>query len=543
MGVDTSLDLARLHASVSRCVVEDTHQGFFVTDLQLRIVLWNRWMEIHSERTASEVVGRSLLELYPDVGDREIKEYYQSALEGRVTILSHALHRFIVALPPTNADLGFAHMPQSGRIGPLIDAGILVGTVTIIEDVSDQIASETTLRRQIDAQRLARAMAENALRAKDEFLSTLSHEIRTPLNAVLGWARILLGRDHVERELLERALHVIDRNASAQARMIDDMLDMARIATGKLRLDLRPVDVLKVVLASVDVVMPAAHAKGIALRTNLDPRTANVRGDQDRLQQVMWNLLSNALKFTEPGGSIDVRLAMNGRFARITVTDSGHGISPTFLPHVFERFRQADASSSRRHGGLGVGLALVHDLIALHGGTVRACSDGEGKGATFTIDLPTVSQDIDVDGQVDALARDAMVSLDDVRVLLIDDETDARELSVAVLEQCGAHVNAVSSGAEAISVLMEVPQSLLPHVIVSDLGMPAEDGYQLIRRIRALDQVRGRIPAVAVTGYATSDDVDRALTAGFQVHMSKPMDPAAFVATVAELARSNREVQ
>ncbi len=539
MSVDTASDFAGLHASVVRCVTEDTHQGFFATDLQLRVLLWNRWMEIHSGRTASDVIGRSLLELYPEIVERGIKEYYQSALEGRVTILSHALHRFVVALPPTNLDLGFTHMPQSARIGPLSDAGALVGTVTIVEDVSDRIASESTLRKQIESQRLARAIAESALRAKDEFLSTLSHEIRTPLNAVLGWARILIGRDSIDRNLLERALHVIERNASSQARIIDDMLDMARIATGKLRLDMRPVDVVKVVLAAVDVVMPPAHAKRITLRTYLDPRTPSILGDQDRLQQVIWNLLSNALKFTDSGGSIDVRVAMNGKFVRIVVSDTGHGISQDFLPHVFERFRQADASSSRRHGGLGVGLSLVHDLIELHGGSVRAHSEGEGKGATFTIDLPTApSQEIDDRVEGEGRQDESMASLAGVRVLLIDDETDARDLSQAVLEHCGADVRAVSSSAEALSVLRETPPGLRPHVIVSDLGMPTEDGYQLMRRIRALDAELGRIPAVAVTGYATSDDVARALHAGFQRHISKPMDPAAFVATVAELARS-----
>ena len=541
MGVDTSFDLAKLHASVVHWVTEDTHQGCFVTDVQLRVVLWNRWMELHSGRSASEVLGRSLLDLYPDVGDREIKEYYQSALEGRVTILAHALHRYIIGLPPTNSDLGFAHMPQSGRIGPLDDAGVLVGTVTIVEDVSDRLASESVLRRQIEAQQLARGMAENALRAKDEFLSTLSHEIRTPLNAVLGWARILISRGEIDRTLLDRAVHVIERNATAQARMIDDMLDMARIAAGKLRLEMRHVDVVKVVLAAVDVVMPAAHAKRVALRTNLDPRTPNVMGDQDRLQQVIWNLLANALKFTEAGGSIDVRLSLNGRFTRIVVADTGHGISPEFLPHVFERFRQADASSSRRHGGLGVGLALVHDLIVLHGGSVLAQSEGEGKGAMFTIDLPTVAaQEIDASIEGNGLQSRAMTSLDRVRVLLIDDDTDARELSLAVLEQCGARVKAVSSSAEAIASLLDTPRGLMPHVIVSDLGMPAQDGYQLIRQIRAIDNELGRIPAVAVTGYATADDVQRALTAGFQLHISKPMDPAAFVAAVADLARVDR---
>jgi signal transduction histidine kinase/ActR/RegA family two-component response regulator len=537
MGVDTSFELAKLHASVVRWVTEDTHQGCFVTDVQLRVVLWNRWMELHSGRSASEVLGRSLLELYPDVGDREIKEYYQSALEGRVTILAHALHRYIIALPPTNSDLGFAHMPQSGRIGPLDDAGVLVGTVTIVEDVSDRLASESVLRKQIEAQQLARGMAENALRAKDEFLSTLSHEIRTPLNAVLGWARILIARGEIDRTVLDRALHVIERNATAQARMIDDMLDMARIAAGKLRLEMRPVDVVKVVLAAVDVVMPTAHAKRVTVRTNLDSRTPNVMGDQDRLQQVIWNLLSNALKFTDAGGAIEVRLAVNGRFARIVVADTGHGISPEFLPHVFERFRQADASSSRRHGGLGVGLALVHDLIVLHGGSVLAESQGEGTGATFTIDLPTVAQEIDPNLEGEGRQAHEMASLDRVRVLLIDDDRDARELSLAVLEQCGARVKAVSSSAEAIASLLDTPRALMPHVIVSDLGMPAQDGYQLIRQIRAIDSDLGRIPAVAVTGYATADDVQRALTAGFQLHISKPMDPAAFVAAVAHLAR------
>jgi CheY-like chemotaxis protein len=413
--------------------------------------------------------------------------------------------------------------------------------VTIIEDVSDRIASESALRKQIEAQQLARSIAENALRAKDEFLSTLSHEIRTPLNAVLGWARILIARDEIDRNLLDRALRVIERNASAQARMIDDMLDMARIASGKLRLDMRPVDVVKVVLAAVDVIMPSAHAKHVALRTNLDVRTPSVLGDQDRLQQVIWNLLSNALKFTEPGGTIGVRLALNGRFVRIVVTDTGSGIDPEFLPHVFERFRQADASSSRRHGGLGVGLALVHDLIELHGGSVHAHSDGEGKGATFSIDLPTVpSQEIDDSTETEGLHQKSMESLAHVRVLLIDDENDARDLSQAVLEQCGAIVKSASSGAEALTVLRAATHEALPHVIVSDLGMPTEDGYQLIRRIRALSPDLGRIPAVAVTGYATSEDVQRALDAGFQLHISKPMDPASFVAAVGHLARANK---
>jgi signal transduction histidine kinase/ActR/RegA family two-component response regulator len=539
MSVDASFDVARLHASVAHCVNEDTYHGFFVTDRQLRVVLWNRWMELHSGRSAADVVGRSLIDLYPDVEHRGIREYYTGALEGRATILSHALHRYVIPLPATNPETGSAYMPQSGRIGPLTDGDAAIGTVTYIENVSDRIASESALRKQIEAQQLARAMAENALRTKDEFLSTLSHEIRTPLNAVLGWARILLGRKDVDRELLERALRVIERNATAQARMIDDMLDMARIAVGKLRLEMRPVDIVNVVLAAVDVVTPSAQAKNIAMRTSIDAKTPSVLGEQDRLQQVIWNLLSNALKFTDPGGTIEVRVTSSNRFARVVVSDTGHGIAPEFLPHVFERFRQADASSARRHGGLGVGLALVHDLIELHGGAVRAHSDGPGKGSTFTIDLPTVSSP-EVTDSVEGDARSAKTgsTLANVRVLLVDDETDARDLALTALTQSGARVKAVSSGSEAFGALVDAPRELLPHVIISDLGMPAEDGFELMRRIRALEPERGRIPAVAITGYATADDIDRAMAAGFQLHIAKPMDPASVVAAVEQLVRN-----
>ncbi len=268
-------------------------------------------------------------------------------------------------------------MPQSGRIGPLIDAGVVIGTVTILEDVSDRLASEASCgSRSRRSSWLARS-AENALRAKDEFLSTLSHEIRTPLNAVLGWARILLAPGRDRPELLDRALHVIERNATAQARMIDDMLDMARIVAGKLRLEMQPVDLLQVVLAAVDVVMPSATPSGSRCERSLDPKTPHVLGDPDRLQQVVWNLLSNAVKFTEPGGTIEVRLAMNGQLrAHRRQRHRSWASVRDFLPHVFERFRQSDASSARRHGGLGLGLALVRDLIELHGGSVTAHSEG-----------------------------------------------------------------------------------------------------------------------------------------------------------------------
>jgi CheY-like chemotaxis protein len=323
-----------------------------------------------------------------------------------------------------------------------------------------------------------------------------------------------------------------------QAQMIDDMLDMARIVAGKLRLETQPVDLLGVVLGAIDVVMPAAAAKGIAVRTSLDPKTPRVLGDQDRLQQVMWNVLTNGLKFTDPGGSIEVRLETADKAARIVVADSGHGIRADFLPHVFERFRQADTSSGRRHGGLGLGLALVRDLIELHGGSVRALSEGEGKGATFVIELPTVISPEIRRNHVDGPYGDgAAASLQEVRILLVDDESDARELALTALEHCGAEVQAVSSSAEALAVLREMPPDRLPHVIVSDIGMPREDGYDLIRQIRAMDTAHGRIPAVAVTGYATADDMNRAMAAGYQLHIAKPIDPESLIAAISQLVR------
>jgi signal transduction histidine kinase/ActR/RegA family two-component response regulator len=534
-----ALDTRRLQASLMRWMTADVNRGLVATDRQFRVTLWNRWMEVHSGRLAADVLGRDLFEVCPDAAPRGIKDYYDDALLGRVAVVSHGLHRFILAMAPTRADLTFRDMPQSGQIGPLMDDDQIVGTITILEDVSERLSSEAELRKQIEAQQLARATAEKALRAKDEFLSTLSHEIRTPLNAVLGWARILLTRETIEPEFLTRAVQVIERNAAAQAKMIDDLLDMARIVAGKLRVEMQPVDLLGVVLSAIDVVRPSTHAKNITVRTAIDPKTPRVLGDQDRLQQVVWNLLSNAVKFTEPGGSIEVRLHDAGKSARIEVADSGQGISPEFLPYVFERFRQNDASSSRRQGGLGLGLALVRELVELHGGTVFAHSDGLNKGTTMTISLPSLmSPEIrHSHGGTAPVEKADPQSLAGVRVMVVEDESDARELTVTTLSSCGATVTSAASSAEAITVLLGAPPDLRPQVIVSDIGMPRKDGYDLIRQIRALDSPVGQIPAVTLTGYATPEDVDRALEAGFQAHIAKPINPASLISMVRKLAQ------
>jgi PAS domain S-box-containing protein len=537
MAPELSLDVERLQAAIAHWVSHETQRGVFVTDSHFRLVVWNQWMEMHSGLLSSEVLGRPLFELYPEAATRGIREYYDAALDGSVTVLSHAFHRFVLGLPPTNSELGATAMPQSAHIGPLSHEGVVIGTVTVIDDVSDRLATEIALRQQIEAQRRARATAEEALHAKDEFLSTLSHEMRTPLNAVLGWSRILLDRQTLDHALVQRALQVIERNASAQAKMIDDMLDMGRIVSGKLRLEMKTVDVVSIALAAVDVIMPSADARRIEVRTQFDPTTPLVVGDQDRLQQVIVNLLSNAVKFTDLGGTIDVRLEASGSDVCLVVADSGHGIEPAFLPYVFERFRQGDSSSTRRHGGLGLGLALVRDLVALHGGTVSAESAGKGKGSTFSVRLPTRSGMHCVEN-AGRSATPAPRALATIRVLLIEDEPDSRDLVRAALVRFGATVSAVSSSSEAVNAIQSASRDTLPHVIVSDIGMPVEDGYTFMRRLRALPpELGGRIPAVTVTGYSTPADVDRALAAGYQLHLSKPVDPVALIEAVAKLSR------
>jgi signal transduction histidine kinase/ActR/RegA family two-component response regulator len=535
---DPSIDEVRLPAALVRWFSELTYQGIVATDRELRVIVWNRWMEVHSERPASEVIGRPLTELYPDLTIRGLDQYYRDALAGRVSVISYGLHRHVLRLPPTNRDLGFNEMPQSGRIGPLSDGESTIGTVTTLEDISDRLASEAELRKQIEVQKMARITAEKALRSRDEFLSMVSHEIRNPLNAVLGWTRILIDRKDVDAAMLARALRVIDRNATAQARMIDDLLDVARIASGKLRLEMQPVDLLAVTLAAVDVIGPSAKAKQIDIRTRLDSRTQRVLGDQQRLQQIIWNLLSNAVKFTEAGGVVEIRVSPVGKLTRLVVGDNGPGISPDFLPFVFERFRQSDASSSRRHGGLGLGLALVRDLVELHGGTVRAESAGEHRGALFTMDLPTaMSPEANDDVERRSLAPGQAPSLAGLRVLVVEDEADSRELFAKVLTTCGADVTTAASCEEALAFIRESAAQNRPDVILSDLGMPRDDGFDLIRKVRALaPEEGGRIPAIAVTGYANPEDRQRALAAGFQTHLAKPIDPVAVAVAIAGAA-------
>jgi signal transduction histidine kinase len=386
-------------------------------------------------------------------------------------------------------------------------------------------------------ERAARERAESADRAKDEFLAVLSHELRTPLNAVYGWARVLQSGPLHDASLVARATDAIVRNSDVQVQLIDDLLDLSRITSGKMRLEVRTVELAKVVEGALEAVRPAADAKGIRVETVLDPGAGLVTGDPSRLQQVVWNLLMNAIKFTPKGGRVDLHLRPAGPQAEIVVSDTGQGIAPALLPHVFERLWQADSSTTRKHGGLGLGLALVKHLVELHGGEVVAQSEGEGRGATFTVRLPAHGtgapggwppRPLPVSGVAAPLA--ATVRLDGVRVLVVDDEPDAARLAEVILTKAGAQVRTCFVAAEAL----EIFRRWRPHVLVSDIEMPGEDGYSLIRKVRALGAAEGgETPAVALTAYGRTVDRKRSLDAGFSMHVPKPVDPGELTAIVA----------
>jgi signal transduction histidine kinase/ActR/RegA family two-component response regulator len=410
--------------------------------------------------------------------------------------------------------------------------------------IRDQIEE---IRQLLESERAARAEAERAGRMKDEFLATLSHELRTPLNAILGWAT-MLRRTLDDPEEIASGMEIIERNARVQAQLIEDLLDMSRIISGKIRLDVRSVDAAAVIDAAIESVRPAADAREIRIQRVVDP-CGSVLGDAGRLQQVLWNLLSNAVKFTPRGGKILCSCQRTSSSVEIEVTDSGQGIKPEFLPHVFERFRQADASTTRRYGGLGLGLAIVKNLVELHGGTIQAKSPGEGKGATFVVRLPTSAVRSATRAAVDdddnsTTGRDPshtphpplldcdLTDLTGIKVLVVDDDHDARNLVQRLLTDCKASVTTAASAAQALRLLSEIA----PDVLVSDIGMPEMDGYAFIAQVRATHFSAERLPAAALTAFARSEDRRRALLAGYQSHIAKPVEPAELIAVVASLA-------
>jgi PAS domain S-box-containing protein len=523
----------------TRAIVETAPDAIIGMDHRGVITEFNAAAERTFGHRREQIIGRELAEvLIPprlrDAHRRGVEQFLHTGkgpfIDQRIETM--AMHADGHEFP---AELSITAVPTAG-------AALFTG---FVRDVTERVRAETERRQLLAGERAARQEAEEANRAKDEFLATLSHELRTPLNAIVGWTRMLLDGT-VEAANSRRALEAIDRNAQAQVQLVADLLDVSRIITGRLTLDVRPVDLRSIIISSMDVVRPAADARAIALRPTMPGAPLLTIGDPIRLQQVVWNLLSNAVKFTPQGGQVKVDLIESPASVFIRVEDSGPGIAAEFLPHVFERFRQADGSSTRRHGGLGLGLAIVRHLVELHGGSVRADGGGDGRGATFSVELPKSerpegrSSAGSPDLAADARALPAPPSLANCRVLVVDDEADALELAETVLSRAGAEVRTARSVAEALASL----EGGWPDVLLSDLGLPEEDGYALIRKIRALEIARDtRLPAAAITAYGRAEDRHRAVQEGFDLHLAKPAEPAAIVQAVRTLRKLAAERQ
>jgi signal transduction histidine kinase/ActR/RegA family two-component response regulator len=490
------------------------------------------------------MIGTSIMRLIPP--NRQAEEL---AILARIRRGERVDHFETIRLAKDGRQLGV-----SITVSPIKDStGHVVGASKVLRDITERKKTEAALKKAaedaeaanrerlqlLDSERAARSQAERASRMKDEFLATLSHELRTPLNAVLGWAQILrTGKLKVEE--LKQGLDTIERNARVQAQIIEDLLDMSGIISGKVRLAVKRIDLPAVLNESIDTVRATAEAKRIRLQSVVDPRAGPISGDPDRLQQVFWNLLNNAIKFTPNGGRVQVLLERVNSHIEVSVRDTGEGIATEFLPYVFNRFQQGDASTTRRHGGLGLGLAIVKQLVELHGGNVGVQSDGIGKGTTFTVHLPLIALHSEPDkerrhsqatpGENQPLPD---LSLANVHVLVVDDEVDARELVKRLLEMAGATVSMAGSASEAIESIL----AARPDVLVCDIGMPAEDGYSFIRQLRVLEESQERtLPAVALTAYARSEDRTKAIRSGFQNHLAKPVEPAELLAIVSSLA-------
>lgn len=505
------------------------------------ITSWNAGAQRIFGYTADEVIGKSITILIPEGHLDE-----EPAILSRLRAGQRIEHYETVRMTKDGRLIDIS-LTVSPIMGP---NGKIIGASKIARDITEQRQARRALDDAAERFKLAAAenerlykQAEESSRLKEEFLATISHELRTPLSAILGWARMLrLGQ--LSPENSAKALDTIERNARAQAQLVDDLLDVSRIITGKLRMDVRPADPNAFIDAAVEAVRPAADAKGVRIQKVIDTGAISIPGDPVRLQQVVWNLLSNAIKFTPRGGRVQIRSERVNSHLEIVVSDTGQGIAPDFLPHVFDRFRQADQKTSRHHGGMGLGLAIVRHLVEMHGGTVRAYSEGEGQGATFTVMLPItpVYQVDSSGGRVHPAARDLMPPddttdrLDGLRILAVDDEADTRELLRQGLEYCGATVRVVGSAAEAIDAIM----SSIPDILISDIGMPGTDGYDLIRQVRALPPDRGaKVAAIALTAYTRIEDRLQALRAGYDMHVPKPVELTELCAVAASVARRN----
>ena len=519
-----------------RLLVEGVSEyAIFMLDVNGNVATWNAGAARIKGYRAEEIIGQHFSRFYPqdavESGWPE-HELRVAAAEGRFIDEGWRVRK--------DASRFWAHVTITALRD---DAGRLQGFAKLTRDLTERKRTEALevsgVERDamLEAERSARMLAQRAARIKDEFLATLSHELRTPLNAILGWTQLLRSGGAQPADL-QRGMEIIERNARAQVRLIDDLLDLSRIMSGRFRLDVQQVSLLDIVRGALDSIEPAAQTKGVRLESVLDPQSVVVSGDPARLQQVFWNLLSNAVKFTPKGGKVQVRLQRVNSHIEFSVSDTGIGIPATFLPHVFERFSQKDSSTHRLYGGLGLGLAISKQLVDLHGGTIHAKSMGEGQGATFVVTLPLIMLPKDKDRAVRLHPTAVEISeavpvpkLDGVRALVVDDEGDALELIQRVLENQGAHVTTVRSGEEALDWL----ESSTPDLLISDIGMAGMDGYQFMRQMRATEPKGRRIPALALTAFARPDDRKHAILAGYQAHLAKPFDMAELAIVVAGL--------
>jgi PAS domain S-box-containing protein len=516
-----------------RLLVENVRDyAIFMIDVAGRVTSWNSGAQQLLGYTAQEALGQPAARFFEDQGDTLAREMEDARSTGRATssglrVRKNGSRLFVEGVLTAVHD----------------DQGHLIGYAKLMKDITDKRRIEAEREQLLQSERAARSEAERSGRMKDEFLATLGHELRTPLNAMLGWAQVLR-RTHALNGELAEGIDIIERNARAQAQIIADLLDMSGIISGKVRLEMQVVDLASVLESAVNAVRPAAQAKSIRLEVRRDGGAANVRGDPNRLQQVFWNLLTNAVKFTPKEGEVSVTLAHVNSHLEIRVSDTGEGIDLGFLPHVFDRFRQADASTTRRHGGLGLGLSIVRQLVELHGGDVSALSEGAGKGSTFRVVLPLAMSTAFAPAAETAHlhrapAPAAQISvapttrLQGVKVLVVDDEADARSLIERLLHDCEATVTTAASAKEALEVLARER----PDVLISDIGMPKEDGYSLMRRVRRLEGETGRLPAIALTAYARAEDRLKAIEAGYQLHLEKPVEASTLISMVETLSK------
>ena len=505
-------------------IVESSDDAIVSKDLNGFVASWNEAAERMFGYTAAEIVGRSIRLIIP--ADRQAEEDHVLAKIYNGERVEH--------FETMRRRKDGALIPISLTVSPIVDgSGVVVGASKIARNITERKQAEEERERLL-------SMAQEASRVKDEFLATLSHELRTPLNAILGYSRMMRS-GLLPGEKQRRAIETVERNAIALAQIIEDVLDVSRIVSGKIRLNVTPVDLPDVVREALDTVRPAADSKGVAIESIFDLGEAAVYGDPDRLQQVLWNLVSNAVKFTERGGRVQVRLGRVGSHVEMSVSDTGIGIPRSFLPHVFERFRQAEAGMTRARGGLGLGLAITRHLVELHGGTVDVASEGEGRGATFWVRLPLMilhpARPAPESAHPRAQLPGEPVSVTDlrgVRVLAVDDDPDALTMLKEILETAHAEVTVASSAKEAFAAL----ESTAPDVLVADLGMPHMSGFDLISIIRRSSNPGIQdVPAAALTAYARSEDRAKALRAGFQLHLSKPIDPSELTAAIASLSK------